>query len=478
MKLRKLNRRAIREAYEEAIKSYAKARERGDLKDAWAQLERAHILSQRYLIRHWRTHWLMLRMARNARDRREVRGQIRRLGAVPFGWIGGWVPKGNTGGVNVHPLRPMPLDSDLEKILEGYSPWKDVAVRLVIVAAILGFLFLAYNAWSSILERNGETLQITESASDYCELVPELEGAEDIVIDSVSGRGFAVGGDRRSFRTGGEGRSRIFAFPLNDPMAAIVITPDLPRELKGFGADLFIDKRGRLWLGVANRSSIGHSVEVYEVGARESLRHHATLSAPGFRNPNDLVLLSPNKALVTLDKRSRAGSVAEIFEGARRAETGRVVQVETGKMAVVADGLLSSNGIVQLEDGKIVVGELVGRRISIFNQTRANALSLERRITLPFAVDNLSTPDGRSLWAAGHPKLFTLARGYQVDEEKKAPSIAVSVDPVTGRVKKLFEDDGQFLSASSIAVALPNGTFLVGTAFGPAAAWCDKARSF
>jgi len=477
MKIRRLNRRAIRETYQEAIQNYAEALKGGDREAAWKHLERAHILSQRYFFRHWRTHWLMLGMARDARNRSEVRGQIRRLGAVPLGWIGGWVPKGNTGGANVHPLRPMPLEGDLAEILEGYSPWKDVGIRLLIVIAVVGFFVWASSAWASILERNGETLQITAKASGYCNLVTGLEGAEDIVVDHISGKGFAVGGDRRSFRAGGEGRSRIFTFPLSDPYAAQDITPDMPRELKGFGADLLRDQDGRLWLGVASRGPDGHTVEVYEARPAGSLRYHATLSAPGFRNPNDLVLLSPNKALVTLDKKSRAGTLQEIIEGARRAETGRVVRIEDGKMTVLADELLSSNGIIELDAGKIAVGELVGRRISIFRPDKAGALSLVRRINLPFAVDNLSVSNTGEIYAAGHPKLFTLARGYQVDETKKSPSIAVLVNPVTGRVTELFEDDGQFLSASSVATPLPDGSFLVGTAFGPAAAWCNQVLS-
>ena len=451
------------------------ARRVGDRELAWSHLERAHILSQRYFSRHWRTHWLMLRLAREDRNRAEVKGQIRRLAAVPLGWAGGWVPKGNTGGANVHPLKPMPVEGDLAEALEGYSPWKDVAVRVAVVVTVLVIVLWARSAWSEVRERNGELLTVSASAASQCAPVPALVGAEDVVLDSAAGRGFAVGGDRRAFRGGGAGRSRVFAFPADDPHAARDATPDAPAELKGFGADLLREPDGSVWLGIANRASDSHGIEVYAVTEDGFLTHYHTLSAPGFRNPNDIVLLSPNSALVTLDKRSRAGTIWEVLEGARRAATGRVVQLEQGNMVTVADGLLSSNGIVRLYNGHIAVGELVGRRISIFApRFDGDAYHLERRITLPFAVDNLTSPDGRTVWAAGHPKLLTLARGYQRDEEHKSPSMAVAVEPVTGTVQSLFEDDGHLLSASSVAVELPAKSMLVGTAFGPAAALCEE----
>lgn len=478
MRYDRLNRAGLRKAYDNELALYHRAIDADERRKAWAHLERAHILSQRYLTRHWRTHWLMLRMARQDRCAAEVRGQIRRLAAVPLGWIGGWVPKGNTGGSDVHPLKPMVVTDDLAEALRGYSPWKDVALRIIwLVAALLAVLW-ARAAWAEVRELNGESLSIAASADAHCQLVAALVGAEDIILDREAGSGFAVGGDRRAFRGGGEGRSRVFFFPVDDPMAARDVTPDKPAELKGFGADLLRDDDGTVWLGIANRSTGGHAIEVYSVEEDGTLTHQRTLTAPDFRNPNDLLLMTPDSAIVTLDKRAKAGSVWEIVEGVRRAETGRVVRLEAGRMETVADGLLSSNGIVRLEDGRLVVGELVGRRVSVYAENAtgddaATSYQLQRRISLPFAVDNLSSHDGRTVWAAGHPKLLTLARGYQRNEADRSPSKAAELDPVTGSVETIFEDDGAFLSASSVAVKLPDGRLLLGTAFGPAAALCD-----
>ena len=89
---------------------------RGELAAAFARLERAHILSQRYAFAHSGVHLRMLRVGWKRRAAREVMGQITRtLAALVFSRI--WVPLGNTGGANVSALRPMPLPDDLRSLL-------------------------------------------------------------------------------------------------------------------------------------------------------------------------------------------------------------------------------------------------------------------------------------------------------------------------------------------------------------------------
>mgnify|MGYP003474124173 CR=1 FL=1 len=90
-----------------------------DPQPALAQLERAHVLGQRDLVRHWRVHALMLRAARMAGDGREQRGQLLRLALVPLGHLFRRLPLGNTGRANVSALAPMPVPPELQRLLEG-----------------------------------------------------------------------------------------------------------------------------------------------------------------------------------------------------------------------------------------------------------------------------------------------------------------------------------------------------------------------
>ena len=87
----------------------------------------------------------------------------------------------------------------------------------------------------------------------------------------------------------------------------------------------------------------------------------------------------------------------EVLEGAFRFPSGRLVEIGNGEIDELVSGFQSANGITRLEDGTLVIGELVGRRISVLapieqvkNRTR---YTIEKRISLPFAVDNLSSLD-------------------------------------------------------------------------------------
>ena len=106
-------------------------------RDAFKHYERAHILGQRWFLLHWRTHWCMMRLAWVERNRAELLGQFKRLLAVPIGWITGWVPRGNTGGSNVSALRPMELPEDLNYLLDNYSVWRDVGLRVTLILLIV-----------------------------------------------------------------------------------------------------------------------------------------------------------------------------------------------------------------------------------------------------------------------------------------------------------------------------------------------------
>lgn len=91
----------------------------GDAASGWNHLERAHVLSQAYAVAHLRVHWLMFAFAWRRRDLRELLGQLPRLLlAAPGSWTGR-APLGNTGGSNVGIFTPMPVPTDLDKLIQS-----------------------------------------------------------------------------------------------------------------------------------------------------------------------------------------------------------------------------------------------------------------------------------------------------------------------------------------------------------------------
>jgi arylesterase / paraoxonase len=473
-----MNRKKLKARFEQEMELAIEAEQRGEPKVAFGHLERAHILGQRWLLRHWRTHFHMLRLARVANDNREIKGQIQRILAVPLGWLSGWVPKGNPGGANINPLKPMPLPADMVDDLADFSVRKDVWTRIAILAA---FLATAYGVGFvvDVRAQNGEGIEVSNNASTDCRRIPGISGAEDIVIAPSGNLAIAIGGNRRSFRSGGPGRGRIWAFDPLNPTNSRELRFGNPASFRSFGADLLTDADGIQRLFVANRSDNGHGIEIFRVegsAGDERLVHENTLKATGFINPNDVVALGPKSALVTLDKESPAGGLLEIWEGITRKPSGRVVRIDDKGMQVVARGLLSSNGIARSGDGQhLYVGELVGRSVAVFHIDAQRRWVLQRRILMPFAVDNLTLRDDGKLIVAGHPKLLTLATGYQKSEADHSPSEVALVDPVSGGQTTLMRDSGAFHSGSSVGVQNRLGALIVGTAFGPDIITCSLA---
>lgn len=86
---------------------------------SFRRLERAHVLGQASTVQHVRVHVQMLLWAVRHRALGEFAGQVLRiLGAATKTAIG-WVPTGNTGGSNISPFKPVPIPTDLQKVLDG-----------------------------------------------------------------------------------------------------------------------------------------------------------------------------------------------------------------------------------------------------------------------------------------------------------------------------------------------------------------------
>ncbi len=77
-------------------------------------LENAHILGQKHLYRHIASHYWMLIHGIKTKNIKEVFGQITRIIASVF-FTNIWVPKGNTGGANISPIKSIPVREELQK---------------------------------------------------------------------------------------------------------------------------------------------------------------------------------------------------------------------------------------------------------------------------------------------------------------------------------------------------------------------------
>lgn len=109
---------SLKPFYETELENYRWEYSRGDLKNAWKYLERAHILGQNYPLAHTFVHWKMLQFGFKIKSGKEIMGQIPRL---VFGGVKsfvGQIPVGNPGGANVPPLKPFPIEKELEDMFK------------------------------------------------------------------------------------------------------------------------------------------------------------------------------------------------------------------------------------------------------------------------------------------------------------------------------------------------------------------------
>jgi hypothetical protein len=95
---------------------------KGELEASFPHLERAHIIGQAFVVPHATTHWLMLRVEFRRRRVMAVFGQTVRIVLGMLGSAVGVVPAGNTGGTDISMFKRMPIEPELQNIIDGIPP--------------------------------------------------------------------------------------------------------------------------------------------------------------------------------------------------------------------------------------------------------------------------------------------------------------------------------------------------------------------
>jgi hypothetical protein len=95
---------------------------RGELESGFHHLERAHVVGQAFVVPHARSHWLMLKVEFRRRRIMAVFGQAVRIVLGTLGSAVRIVPVGNTGGTDISMFKRMPIDPELQNIIDGVAP--------------------------------------------------------------------------------------------------------------------------------------------------------------------------------------------------------------------------------------------------------------------------------------------------------------------------------------------------------------------
>jgi Protein of unknown function (DUF3703) len=95
---------------------------KGELEASFPHLERAHIIGQAFVVPHATSHWLMLRVELRRRRVMAAFGQTVRIVLGMLGSAVGVVPVGNTGGTDISMFKRMPVEPELQNIIDGVPP--------------------------------------------------------------------------------------------------------------------------------------------------------------------------------------------------------------------------------------------------------------------------------------------------------------------------------------------------------------------
>jgi hypothetical protein len=117
---------SLRPYFERELKSYYSSLQENKLHQAWRHLEKAHVIGQAYPFQHTYVHWKMLQFGIKIKSLKEVVGQVPRLLIGGIKSFVGNIPVGNTGGANIPPLKPLPIEQEIMEIFEraGVEPLK------------------------------------------------------------------------------------------------------------------------------------------------------------------------------------------------------------------------------------------------------------------------------------------------------------------------------------------------------------------
>jgi hypothetical protein len=107
----------LKQAFDAEMAAAYRAFRAGRLDQSFQRLEVAHVLGQRYVVPHVRTHWLMLRIGLRRHSVREVWGQALRIALGTLGSAVKVVPIVNTGGTNISMFKQLPLDAAVATVL-------------------------------------------------------------------------------------------------------------------------------------------------------------------------------------------------------------------------------------------------------------------------------------------------------------------------------------------------------------------------
>ena len=327
-------------------------------------------------------------------------------------------------------------------------------VKIVIVIVVLLIAYVLY-----MLVNMGVFRKIENRFDGVIVKVVELPGVEDITVSDEDKFALISSTDRLEFPpTVNEVGSMYFMELSSGDFNIKELKTSIQGPFAPHGISLAkIDDGYRVL--VVNGKMGEHAIEKFTL-KDETLIYEETLSDPWMISPNDVLSIDDTRFYFTNDHKYTVGWRRTMEEYFALAISG-VVYFDGKTYRQVANDIAFANGInIDRRRNLIYVAASRDFLVKVYSPNEDGSLNFIENIDVGTGVDNIEVgPDG-VLWLGGHPNLLKLA-SYEKNKSKTAPSELVRVI-YRGKgdydVKSVFMDDGNNMSASTVAA--PYGNFL------------------
>jgi arylesterase / paraoxonase len=294
------------------------------------------------------------------------------------------------------------------------------------------------------------------SVTANAEIIKTGPGPEDILWDSCHGRNrLLVSCDQR--RAGLPPFGEIMAIDLKDNRVSTLQRYGEPEGLPFFPHGFYLQTvSDESLLYVINHYKDGNntnSVLVYKLAAN-SLEFVREYQDPLMISPNEVCAMKDGSFYFSNDK----GGPDLITENLFNKFGGSLVYcTKEGSCRYVDEQLAFPNGI-EYKDNQLFVGTTRHQALFRYDRNEDGSLSNRTRINNTNGIDNLRWSDGQ-LIAAIHPDEIAFV-AHSLREQSKTPTLILSINPVTGASKRVFQDDGRRINGGSTGIIIKNKLYI------------------
>lgn len=288
-----------------------------------------------------------------------------------------------------------------------------------------------------------------------------LKGAEDIIISQVDSFALISSTNRAVFPPEAEEKGGLFLIDLKaNDYVPIPLTNAFKQPFAPHGISFF-KKDSTYKVMAINHTSQGHSIEVFELQGR-NLEHIKTLRHPSMISPNDLVIVDENRFYFTNDHRYTKG-FGKLVEEYSGLALSNVVYFDAYDYREVAKGIAYANGINYDPNGNLLyVASPRHFLVKVYSIEQDGSLSFVENIPCGTGVDNIELDQEGNLWIGSHPNLLRFS-AYAKGKKATSPSEIIKIiyrEPGDYSVEKVYIEDGQEMSGSTVAATFGNLIFM------------------